>query len=97
MPKAPMHEYYFPESREHEIWTSGEIGRVKPVPESHPMDQTPNQHFGLCVPSSDTGHALASLLFGQVVHATDATLLELRKILAPNFAHSRDEPSNTSK
>jgi len=71
MPKASVNENDLAQLRKHQIWDSGKIAHMKPIPETHAMDEAADNHLRPGVRSSNARHLLASLLLGEVVHQAD--------------------------
>ena len=68
VPKASVHEDCPATRRKYHIGTARQIATVKTIPVSQPVHESPNKHLGLRVPTTNKGHALASLFRRKSVH-----------------------------
>ena len=56
MPEAAMNEYRSLSSRQHDIWSAGEIDGVKTIAETGAMQASAKSQLWLGILAADTGH-----------------------------------------
>ena len=61
MPEAAMDENDFSVRGEYEIGTARQGAEVETITVAHGVDQPPDNHFGLCVPATNSGHVERAL------------------------------------
>lgn len=68
MPEAPVYKYgLFPPWKNH-VWNAREIATVQAIAIAHPMNQAPNEQFGLGVSVANATHALAPFDRAECIH-----------------------------
>jgi len=68
VPKAPVHLNDLAQPREYEVWSSGEIVHMEAIPEAHPMNEPPNNHFRSRILAADAPHVFGALAGSNPVH-----------------------------
>lgn len=92
VPKAPVQKDHLPAGRKYQVWTTGQVTSVQPIPVSHTVHEPTKLHLGLRILVAHTGHALASLFARKGVSHQMSTHHWPRTIPAENSEFCRRLP-----
>ena len=73
MPEAAMHKNDLAMAGKDNVRAARQLAVVQPEPIAHSMNHAANQQFRFGIARADTGHQLASLALGKLVHAARLT------------------------